>query len=151
MAVCVLVGCAAGPAVKDVTAGDSTQYWVLDPSNLPHDVPPADGCLRVQVVIDSDGKIAESKVLAVMGPGFAAWIPKFLPQLRYIPAPGNTTRTPIRTILRWTFNSTVSTESSTTAVAGMKAKLAAGPTADDEAWRVKCEAEMDKQMGINPK
>lgn len=148
--VTMLMGCASSSAVKDVTKGDPTQYWVLVPSSIPHDTPLEDGCMRVQAVIGSDGKVSDPKVLAVVGLGVAAWIPKGLPQLRYDPAPGNTARTPIRTIIVWTFNYPQSIEAASDATTAqeMQARLAAGPTPEASAWRAKCDAEMDQQMGI---
>ena len=152
VALAALAGCAAVPTAKDVPTADYMNYWTMRADSLPQSpaIPQEDGCMRVQVVIDSQGRIADSKVLAVVGPHLSAWIPTLLAGLRYDPAPGNPARTPIRTVLHWTFNysNLTGTGTGATSEAAIKAKLAAGPPPETDEWRVHCDAEMDEQMGI---
>lgn len=147
-----LMGCATGPAAMDVPTAEYMHYWTLRPDSLPQplDYPQENGCMLVQVVIDSQGKIAGSKVLAVVGPSLSAWIPKLLARLHYDPAPGNTARTPIRTVLHWTFHYSKVTGAAAgaTSEAAIQARAAAGPPPESEAWRQHCDAELDQQMSV---
>jgi hypothetical protein len=144
-----LAACAAAP-VKEVPLGEQAHYWTLDHDSIPQDIPAEDGCLRVQVTIGADGRIADPKVLAIVGDKLKAWLPGFLAQLRFDPAPENVGRMPIRTMLTWTLHYAVTTTTvaAASAAAAMQAAEAEGPPPDSMAWNQKCNAEMDKQMGI---
>lgn len=153
LVVCALAGCTTAPVAQDVTTGSYLRYWRMRPDSMAlHDIPQQRGCMRVQIVIDSQGEVSDYKLLAVVGSEFAAWAPELIHRLHYDPAPDNAARTPIRTVIPWTFNYHDDTKAGPagTSAAAVKAKLAAGPSLDDEAWRVRCAAEMDKQMGITP-
>jgi hypothetical protein len=144
-----LAACAAAP-VKQVPLDEQVHYWTLDHDSIPQDIPAEDGCLRVQVTIGADGKLADPKVLAVVGEKISAWLPGFLKQLRFDPAPENAGRTPIRTMLTWTLHYSVTTTTvASTSMAAKQAAEAQGPPPDSQAWNQKCQAEMDKQMGID--
>jgi hypothetical protein len=142
----------AAAAPKEVALDDQAQYWLLDHDSIPNDVPVENGCFRVKAVIGSDGKIADHKVLAEVGHKIAAWLPGFLAQLRFDPAPENPAKTPISTTLTWTLREAVTTTSVSpaSAAAAVRAAVAEGPPPDTLNWKAHCEAEMDKQMGITP-
>ncbi|HEY3645040.1 MAG TPA: hypothetical protein VGM16_06840, partial [Gammaproteobacteria bacterium] len=96
----------------------------------------------------ADGKVSDPKVLAVVGQKLSAWLPGFLAQLGFDPAPENPGRTPIRTLLTWTLRQSVTT---TTVPAGsaaaVQAAMATPAPPDDGSWNRRCQAEMDRQMG----
>lgn len=148
--VLVLGACAAN-SVKEVPLADQAHYWSLDRASLPETFPAEDGCFRVKVTIGTDGKVADPKALAVVGQKISAWLPGFLSQLRFDPAPENPGRTPIRTMLTWTLRQQVTTTTvyATSAAAAVKAAMAEAAPADTRAWNEKCQAEMDRQMGIS--
>ena len=151
LALLTLAACAA-TSVKEVSLHDQAQYWLVDRASLRGDVPAEDGCFRAKVTIGADGKVTDPKVLAVVGQQLSAWLPAFLAQLRFQPAPENPGRIPIRTILTWTLTHTVETTtvSAASAAAAMKAAAAVPPPTGDGAWNKTCQAAMDQQMGITP-
>jgi len=150
----LLAACAGGqhPAqpVKEVATADQAQYWLVDSASLPAGMPAEDGCFRVAAIIGSDGRLHEPKVLASVGRRIAAWLPSFLAQIRFDPAPQNPGRVPIRTTFTWTLSQTVetSTVSAASAAAAVKAAQAAGLPPDTLATGEKCKLEMDRQMGM---
>jgi hypothetical protein len=153
----LLAACVTGPQphlaapVKDVPTADQAQYWVIDHNSIPPNIPAENACFRIKAIIDSDGKLYQPQVLALVGPGVATWVPTFLHQLRFNPAVGNTARVPIRTVLVWTLTQTVSTMtvSAASAQAAIKAVMAAGPSPESLDWNRSCKAQMDAQMGIS--
>lgn len=147
----LFVACAVAP-LKDVPLDQQARYWLVDRSTLSSDVPAEDGCFRVQVTIGTDGKVSDPKVLAVVGQKLSAWLPGFLAQLRFDPAPENPGRAPIRTLLTWTLHQTVTVSSIVPGSAtAMQAVMAAPPPAqDDGTWNKQCQSEMDRQMGNTP-
>ncbi|HEY4127257.1 MAG TPA: hypothetical protein VGN70_04355 [Gammaproteobacteria bacterium] len=151
LALVSLAACATVPkpaAIKEVATADQGQYWLVDHDSLPADLPAEDACVRVKAII-ADGKIVDPKILAVVGPGIDAWLPGFLKQLRFYPAPTNPTSMPIRTVLTWTLTRSVTSETvpAQNAQAAMQAMANAPP---EQGWGDKCKAEMDQQMGIAP-
>lgn len=148
----LVVACAVAPP-KEVPIDQQVHYWRVDRSTLSADVPVEDGCFRVQVTIGADGRVSDPKVLAVVGQKLAAWLPGFLTQLRFDPAPENPGRVPIRTLLTWTLHQTVTVSSIAAGSAtALHAVMAAPPppAQDDGTWNKQCQSEMDRQMGNTP-
>ena len=150
-ALSLLAACAAAtqPAatVKDVDIADIGHYWQQDRDSVPQDVPAENGCVRVRAVIDPEGKLEQAEVLAVVGSAVSAWMPEFLSDLRFKPAPENTARTPIRTVFTWTFTqNTTTTSVSGGSIAGAM-RAAADTKPSDAVLEIgqKCKAELDAQ------
>ena len=158
-----LAACAAGPRphlampLKEVATGDLAQYWQVDASSVPQAMPAADGCFRVRAIVDSDGKVFEPRVLAVVGDEIKTWLPDFLAQLRFKPMPQNPDRIPIRTTLTWTLSHSVETTTTVPAAslaAAVKSEIQQGPSDETKAkvaaFNRSCQQQMDRQMGISP-
>ena len=126
---------------------DIGHYWQQDRDSVPQDVPAENGCVRVRAVIDPEGKLEQAKVLAVVGSAVSAWMPEFLSDLRFKPAPENTAKTPIRTVFTWTFTQFVKTEAvpNGSIAQAMQAAMDTKPSDEVLAIGQKCKAELDKQ------
>lgn len=137
----------AAPPVKDVDIADLNQYWQQDRDSVPQDVPAENGCVRVRAIIDSEGKLEQPKVLAVVGSAVSAWMPEFLADLRFKPAPGNTAKTPIRSVFTWTFIQNVETKAvpNGSIAEAMHAAMDSKPADAVLETGQKCKAELDKQ------
>lgn len=93
--------------IVEVPENGFGKYWVPHrPAGIPSGMPGA-GCIRIQVIIDSNGHLFNPKLLALDGPpGLYPWTLKLISTQKFTPAPENTRRVPIQTEFTWWFGKT---------------------------------------------
>jgi len=153
----VLGGCAEAPPIKPyytedvlvVPESNWETYWVRDESAVANILrktggpPNPGGCFRMRVIIDSNGRLFDGKMVGLVGDtAFYNWVMEFMAAQRFKPAYGNPRRIPIQTTMKWTFERLTAGSfpsvdirwaSDNTGIAGV------------EGFEANCEAIMDKE------
>ena len=154
----IIGGCAEPPPAKPYYTEDvlvvpeSTweTYWNRDEPAFANILrktggpPNPGGCFRMRVIIDSNGRLFDGKLVGLVGDeSFYKWAMEFMAAQKFTPAYGNPRRTPIQTTLEWAFKrftaggslpaTDVRWASDNTIIAGM------------QDVKANCDAIMDKQ------
>jgi len=106
----LLVGCMTQPytpfysgKIITISSKELDHYWVPDNKASYAN---ATGCFKVQITIDSDGRVVDPTFVKIIGPSSPqSWLLSFLSGLRYMPSPTNPNRVPVRTTGEWALGS----------------------------------------------
>ena len=102
----LLVGCKTQPytpsyagKIIPVLSKELNHYWVPETKASYSN---ATGCFKVQMTIDSNGRVIDPTFVKMIGPSSPqSWLLNYLSGLQYTPAPTNPNRIPVQTTGQW--------------------------------------------------